>query len=745
MNVESRTPAADAARRRRCRELLEQVCHRAHQRLQKCLGAMLDQVDDALFAFAEKSASSAVQTAYFDAMREVRRRRGDVIAAFHRALREALQRATGERDARRADAAPPLGLVQDETMEEDIAVGNMVQKIATACRTELHILERRFGALMDGPAPRGAEQPLGPEVICQALRQALALTRCDIRARLVILKLFDRTLTDALQEVYHECNQSLGSAGVLPGIRPEIRRDAAAGAGSTPPARPGAGDGAGEGAGPPGGGSLLGSLQRLLNDGVSRIAQAAQPPAGPTDEARSAARPRAQAVAELSRLQQAGVAAEADGPGPAGLNVVRQLKRTHLGQMDKAGDLIIDIVATLFDYLLEDRRLPDALRVQLGRLQIPVVKLALLDPEFFSRKSHPARRLLSLVAEAGIEWADDAARSKAFCKALESAVQRVLKEFDRDAGLFVEVVESLEIEVADLRRDGAGGTAEAAAAKETPDGDTARDAAADRSRLSAAESLVRGLLLVRLRRDGIPRPVGDFLLMHWKRHLVALCAREGEHSAAFEAGVRTLDDLLWSVQPKPAADDRRRLIGLLAGLLRRVHAGMEAVALPAATRREFLATLARCHTELMRTGQTVGVPLVDTTAAGRGRTAGPADRAVDTPARQTAAPRPAVAQVPPSAEATRSGPVTGQAAGQSVAHQRLVERLQRGTWLEFLGAGGRPIPARLSWQQPGTGDLLFTDREGRKLVKRSQAALAEDFRAGRVRLAQRRQAAATPA
>ena len=67
----------------------------------------------------------------------------------------------------------------------------------------------------------------------------------------------------------------------------------------------------------------------------------------------------------------------------------------------------VDVVAMLFDLLLNDRELPDALRAQIGRLQIPVLKVAMMDKAFFADRQHPARRLLDTIAGSATGWRDE--------------------------------------------------------------------------------------------------------------------------------------------------------------------------------------------------------------------------------------------------------------------------------------------------------------------------------------------------
>ena len=59
---------------------------------------------------------------------------------------------------------------------------------------------------------------------------------------------------------------------------------------------------------------------------------------------------------------------------------------------DLDGD-VIDMVGMIFDFILDDNTLPNTVKALIGRLQIPIVKVAILEKGFFANKSHPARGL----------------------------------------------------------------------------------------------------------------------------------------------------------------------------------------------------------------------------------------------------------------------------------------------------------------------------------------------------------------
>jgi hypothetical protein len=54
----------------------------------------------------------------------------------------------------------------------------------------------------------------------------------------------------------------------------------------------------------------------------------------------------------------------------------------------------IEIVALLFQSILTEERIPASVRVWFARLQMPVLRVAVTEPDFFATVDHPARRLI---------------------------------------------------------------------------------------------------------------------------------------------------------------------------------------------------------------------------------------------------------------------------------------------------------------------------------------------------------------
>ena len=63
--------------------------------------------------------------------------------------------------------------------------------------------------------------------------------------------------------------------------------------------------------------------------------------------------------------------------------------------------MVIDVIASLFDQILSDAKVPPQMARQIARLQLPVLRAALGDNSFFSSRRHPVRRFINRIASLG--------------------------------------------------------------------------------------------------------------------------------------------------------------------------------------------------------------------------------------------------------------------------------------------------------------------------------------------------------
>ena len=697
----------------------------AARRLEQHIARMMEKVDDALFSRAEKAESNSIQTRYFDAMREMRIIRKDIEESFIEEFRKRFDAGTprqaGSSEALSLDwesgGDSDLSLVESDDLEEDLAVTNMVNKLRGTCTQSMYALDRRIGLLIRDPELERWFNPLGPECICNAFKTATKHIETGIEIRLVVLKLFDQHVVNQIDALYKEINQHLVSRGVMPEVRATVRRNpngpaagGYAGGGAAPVdgacAEPGFAGGVAGSAGMPGG---------VAGGGV---------PGGYADN--GAGGGWQQPIHALTYLQQGSLPAplpgmeysaehiDQGGLTSGTVNILHGIKQSGLAQgFGQVGDMTIDIVALLFDHILEDPNIPDALRALIGRLQIPMLKVALLDRNFFARKSHPARQLLNRLSTTAISWSEDKGTDDPLFRRIESLVQTILDDFEDDVSLFERLLADFDDFMVREEQQAQRRAEYSARVME------------GQERLQIAKSTTLEEITPRVDDSGNLDFVRRFVSSHWKNLLFVTCARHGKDSEAWKQAVATMDDLIWSVKPKRTAEDRRRLVALQPGLLARLREGMERLSLPATERDDFIARLVRAHgrTAAADAGQPDASAPVSVQTEELQRFSG---KVIEETASEEDVPVEAINEPPPAADEDCPD-IDDQ-------HTATAAGLETGTWVEFLDDDDTPMRAKLSWISPITGTYLFTDRQGLKAGNLTVAALAQRFRCGKARI-----------
>ena len=580
-----------------CREKL--VSH-----MGRAVPKILDQVDDSLFALAEKSVNNEYQARYFDAMREVRKRRAEMESRFRLSFAELID----EKLARNKDTQPlfqlpdlddfSLGLVDNEALEESLAVTNMVAKIRTSCKEELFALDKRIGALLNNTNLDAEENPLGPKTYCSAFQAACDELDTDIEFKILILKLFDTHVARGVGSVYTQINEYLISNDVLPTIRAGVRKQHSAHrrVPTSPKGEASATDGVqtreplaagnpgysaqgGVSDTPPTHAQVTSMLHQLMSTGALDPVQFEQMCQTSGNES---------VLSDLTALQH-GAGAQQFGLDAAQLadgstNVLHQLKTSPAAaNLNTVDSIMIDVVAMMFDFILDDKDLPDGVKALVGRLQIPILKVAILDKRFFSNRTHPARKLLNTIAEATAGWSDESDARDALYAKLEQIVHRILEEFNDDIELFAE----LDAEFAAFLDQ-----EQAQAHVEEED---CASAIEDQEQALLAKRKAHGEVRKRLARSSVIGFVRDFMTGYWQDVLMLTYMQEGESGEFWRTRLDTMDDLLWSLAPKEGPADRARLISLLPHLLGRLKGGMDQTGMPFEEREAFLKKLSGVH------------------------------------------------------------------------------------------------------------------------------------------------------
>jgi hypothetical protein len=388
--------------------------------------------------------------------------------------------------------------------------------------------------------------------------------------------------------------------------------------------------------------------------------------------------------------------------------VLRSLQQSPVMQAASPLDaVLVDAVAMLFDVVFDDTALPDRLKAQIARLQIPVLKAAMLDRNFFSQPRHPVRRMLDAVATLSVYLPDNEA-GNARLEAISGIVSRVLDSFEQDIAVFDAAAIELEAMCAALEET----------LEETVDVSLQQDIAeikrAERAEL--APVVVHDFINRALKDQAAAEAVREFLRRDWAQLLSRDYIDAGEQGAHFNSHVETMRELVWSVLPKADMDARLMLVRILPGLLKRLREGVAEIDLPQKLSDRFFATLVILHANAVRpNAQPVPLPEI----------------APEEIAELTAQPEPA-APVEAVADAKQAIPEFEDEFTQRT------RALNKGDWVEFHYEDGTFRWARLGWVSGVKSTYLFSDQDGMNSFSIGLHRLADKLRKGEAVLVERK-------
>lgn len=693
---------------------------------------LLDNVDDTLFDLAEKAESNASQTEYFDGMRETRKMRPRIERLFgERVTRSFADFAAGRQpkgsDAQRAfSASGELSLVDDRELEESLAVSSMVAKADGRLSSALMALNQRLSVLSGGRSTTNANNPLGPGALTEAFREALGeLTEVNIRVRLIILKMFERYVLKALDTLYHDVNVRLVQAGVLPQLQHPnvVRRPASTGA--TSRAMPGTA----EAAAAVGGSAdyLADPADELHSELMQRLTSLLASRRQHVYGDGGLAAPGGIGLASLTPAELLGALTLLQGesrPLPAmpaatdttaAIDMVQRLKDELMLQIQRlsgqakahvsgSDEDTIDLVGMLFEYILQDHTIPAPMQVLLARLQIPYLKVAILDRRMFAHATHPARKLLDQLADAAKGWSEESDRDHRLFGKVKSVVETLLQDFDDDIGVFERQLAEFTQFVEQNRK-----RAELAESRAT-------EAARGRERLQDARRRAAQEILSRISGRNLPTLLRGVLTRPWANYLVLIVLRQGVESPEFRAAVHFVDDFVATIDPPRGDAERTQYKAALASIEKHLRAGLTTVAFQEPDIDRLLVELWKFWR------QQLGEPAP----------AAPVEEPAMDPAAVlgvNADAQPAITDAAPDADDDLDS--DEMSVDVDADTLQAVRDLKVGSWVEFVDDTGTRERAKLSWISPISGKYLFVNRRGLKVADRTAVQLASELLSGR--------------
>jgi len=368
------------------------------------------------------------------------------------------------------------------------------------------------------------------------------------------------------------------------------------------------------------------------------------------------------------------------------------------GSLTRADEGTIDLLSAVFESVFRDESISPEIRNLIRFLQIPVLKAALVDKNFFFQEAHPARRMIDLLSRMG--WENRKDPDDPLYKAMQRSVERVSEDHEEEMTVFTEAVNELEASIKAEEAAAAAAMAEPIAK------------ALKQEKMSVAAKSAKDAVALRIGTGEVVAIVEAFLENKWVSVLTIAYSVDAEKPGAVNNATQTMDDLIWSVRPKITQDERKKLIGKLPTLLSTLNKWLDVIKWQDADRLQFFAELAECHASIVRAPIEMSperqVELAMEVAKKD------AERRMQLQA---------VAEV----KAEEAPPPDDDAAIE-------VDSLARGMWLEFDQADGSQRKVKLAWISPLKTLYIFSTTGRQEAFSITGEAMAEQFRKGTVRL-----------
>jgi hypothetical protein len=304
---------------------------------------------------------------------------------------------------------------------------------------------------------------------------------------------------------------------------------------------------------------VLGQLRRLLTDRVAGVDS--NPPTRPSPALAAALSEQAGQV----RTVRGSAHGEMVYDDAAVQEVAVDLRR-RTGELKKKAETsaekaTIEIVALMFQSILAEERIPPAIRVWFARLQMPVLRVAIAEPEFFASLEHPARQLIDHMGSCVMGFDATAITGTALETEIKRVVQVIEQYPETGRRVFQLVYEEFQKFLSKFLTEKAPTQRLVSVAQQVEQKETLAIQYTIELRSMLADMPVRD-------------EIREFLFKVWAEVLALAAVKNGPQHEDTLALKTSASDLVWAAGAKPNRNERARVIQDLPKLLQRLRQGM---------------------------------------------------------------------------------------------------------------------------------------------------------------------------
>lgn len=491
-----------------------------------------------------------------------------------------------------------LELVSTETVENRMLASRMALSLMEVAASEINDLRKRLKYL-EPTQELSAQDMVHPEVLIQAMVEEWVACGLSLESWSLINEVVQHHINTQWRQIYANCNAELVAQGVLPVIEFEPRaKPRPVVASYAPPVSHGQAPYPSDGTPPQSyglGSNVHGAAMqgeagwpvqaaavspwfdaREVNvlDRVGRMMTDVLPVRNFTSAFQHApSKMLMTALAQRPLLGEARVGAGAGSPVFGTVLVERlagelqqqsaELKNLTQNDNEKA---IIELIALMFQSILQEDRIPPGIRVWFARLQMPVLSVALADPDFFNRMDHPARQLIDHMGSCALGFDASGISSEA----LETEIKRVVQVIEQYPETGERVYQRVYEEFKEFLK------------RYLTQKSTTQKVMGVAQQVEQKETLaIQCTIELRNQIKDMPvrDEIRDFLYKVWAEVIAVASMRQGGQHAQTLLLKKTAVDLIWAASAKPNRADRAQVIADLPELLKSLRTGMSLLGL----------------------------------------------------------------------------------------------------------------------------------------------------------------------
>ncbi len=668
--------------------------------------------DDLFFDLASRASSNIEQNFYFESMREIRIRSQHCRTLFEKSFIAHFETLESNHKSDSEKNDQELSLIDDDEMELKVAKTAMENRSRTASKRYFFEFHTRFKTLMNKELEEEVN-PLSPDILISLFIQSISDIEIKIKARIILLKQYERLVLNRLNEILINANKLLEKSGIK-FVRPKSKakgKQSYTGASTND----------------------IGEQENLLNN-IDSIYQYARPE-----------------LSELSSLLSRLRGSELPYTNPLLNRPLFSLKgdyqlpseellhlldnnsfnelastenidlRSYISSLIKnvnkdsgrsAGvkqidEDVINLVAMFFDFVLEDENIPAVIKALLSRLQMSVLKVALKDKRFFTDEEHSARNFINEISRISIGLDDTSTASNDLLEQLEEWVLAIQNSTEDPDEAFKEASESLA-----KYNEKANKKAELVEKRtnENASGLAAKQIATMKTQKAIQEAM-----------DGkvLATSISEFIINIWQQVLYRAVITEGDDSQVWLSNLQAMQDLIWCSQPHEDDKSRSRYQRIQPELINKLAHGMENSNLNdvqmKATLADIKQTLDSLHSSATKPeANAIEIKTIDIEQ----------DKRLETIKEQK--------------NWKEMSALERQKAQHEALTYEFIERadaIETGTWLEFkVPSSGTVTRCKLATKIKESDTYIFVNRLGFKAVEKTRKDFAFDLQRKRARI-----------